>query len=503
MADLVEFLVDDGWHVTFAADSLGNERYARQLQQKGVRTVVGAERIEDLVKAGDFDLALIFFWQIAERYIPLLRRHSPRARIVVDSIDLHFLRVARGAFLDSPPGAFALCEGEGEMFVRELNAYSAADAVLTVSHKEAAIVDDFLAQPGHAAAVPDCEHRGRSPIPFADRRGILFVGNFAHPPNVGAVEFLCDEIAPLVNDQLLHDHPISVVGNALDDRIRRTCERAGVAAVGWVPSVQPYLDCTRVSVVPLLYGAGTKRKLIQALWAGTPTVSTSTGVEGLDLTSGTEVLVADEAPAFAAAIERLIEDEHLWSSLADAGRSRIEETHGRASVQDRFRNVVEDILSVEPRAFTPLVRAKTHDRAPLPARPYPLPGDPSSDDRAVPPSLAPRGPLREVRQRLPWVIKPTRANLRRLKTYRALDRSAEFDRGFYYRSYADVARSGIDPLRHYIDQGWKEGRNPNSSFNSSAYLARHPDVAAAGVNPLLHYIQHGRIEDSALAGDGR
>jgi len=371
-ADQIEFLLEEGWFVTFAGSDAGRDRYVRALRQKGVRTVGGdQELIDELVRVSQFDLALIAFWYTAELYLPIIRRSSPETRVVVDSIDLHFLRATRGAFLDGGSGSRALSEGEGSMFVRELNTYSAADAVLTVSEKEATAIDDLLARPGHAITIPDCEEGDRSPLSFGERAGILFIGNFEHPPNIGAVEFLCEEIAPRISSTILARHPINIVGNALDDRVRRLCDRCvGVNPVGWVPSVHPYFNSARVSVVPLLYGAGTKRKLIQALRAGTPTVSTSVGVEGLGVTPGSEVLVADDARSFAAAVERLVEDEALWSRVADAGRSLTEPAYSRATALARFRDAVSEILKREPNVSAPRAPATaTRERAPLPDPP--------------------------------------------------------------------------------------------------------------------------------------
>ena len=242
---------------------------------------------------------------------------------------------------------------------------------LAVSEKEATAIDDFLARPGHAITIPDCEEGDRSSLGFEERTGILFVGNFAHPPNIGALRFLCEEIVPHIDPAILERHPINVVGNALDDSLRSLCEqRVGVNAVGWVPSVLPYLDSACVSVVPLLYGAGTKRKLIQALRAGTPTVSTSVGVEGLGLTAGAEVLVADDPHHFAASVESLIKDEALWSRVADAGRKLIELSHARAETHAQFSRAMSEILEREPNLSAPRAPATaTLERAPLPDAP--------------------------------------------------------------------------------------------------------------------------------------
>src|SRR5262249_10584399 len=147
------------------------------------------------------------------------------------------------------------------------------------------------------------------------------VGNFRHAPNVGAVEFLCREIIPRVDPALLAEHPLSIVGNELNETVIGYGRGlAHVKMVGWVPSVFPYLNQARIEVIPLLFGAGPKRKLVQALMAGTPTVSTTIGIEGLGLQDEKHVLVADDPEDFARGIERLLTDEPLWQRISSDGK---------------------------------------------------------------------------------------------------------------------------------------------------------------------------------------
>jgi hypothetical protein len=73
--------------------------------------------------------------------------------------------------------------------------------------------------------------------------------------------------------------------------------------------------------------------------------------------------------------------------------------------------------------------------------------------------------------------------------------SALFDRSYYLANNADVARNGIDPLTHYMQSGWKEGRNPSDLFNTNYYLGHNPDVRNADMNPLAHYAQSGWREN--------
>eukprot|EP01037_Dinobryon_pediforme_P012016 gene12016-12106_t len=75
-----------------------------------------------------------------------------------------------------------------------------------------------------------------------------------------------------------------------------------------------------------------------------------------------------------------------------------------------------------------------------------------------------------------------------------LPASGLFDAGWYLKRNADIATGGADPLEHFLNQGWKEGRQPNPYFDVEFYLANNPDVVAAGPNPLLHYILAGEAE---------
>jgi hypothetical protein len=74
-----------------------------------------------------------------------------------------------------------------------------------------------------------------------------------------------------------------------------------------------------------------------------------------------------------------------------------------------------------------------------------------------------------------------------------------FDSDWYLQTYPDVAKSGFEPLEHYMDIGWREGRDPGPDFATSSYLRANADVARSGVNPLLHYVEFGRSEGRSTA----
>ena len=95
-------------------------------------------------------------------------------------------------------------------------------------------------------------------------------------------------------------------------------------------------------------------------------------------------------------------------------------------------------------------------------------------------------------------IWPTRKRLRLDRRTRA-KYLGHFDFTWYLATNPDVAASRLDPLRHYLEYGWREGRRPNSDFCPVKYLAQHPDLAEAGGDPLLHAIQAGRSMPSGTS----
>lgn len=359
----IRFLLDDGWTVDFLAASTvrDDKRYVRHLLSEGVTVHDGTlDDVQELIADGGYAVVLCAFWQVAELYLPLIRRESPSTCVILDSVDLQFVRDARRLLSRWWSGSqgWLLDAGYGAETAAELNAYGAADAVLAVSPDEAQLVGGMLSDPKRVFWVPDAEDLPRSRVPLTGRSGILFVGSFRHAPNLDALEYLVKEVAPLLDPTLLERHPITIVGDGLEQTgVDLALSVPHVRLVGWVPSLVRYLQQARITVVPLRYGAGTKRKMIQALMAGTPTVATSVGIEGLGLRPGRDVLLAGDAPSFAESIARLLEDDALWRRLSRRGRSWVEADHSVPAVRSRFLKAIEGAVEL-PRKPPMLVSSR-------------------------------------------------------------------------------------------------------------------------------------------------
>ena len=221
----------------------------------------------------------------------------------------------------------------------ECMAALSADAVITHSAAEA----EWL-----RGAVPDARvHRVMWDVPlrpttvgFAARRGVAFIGNYEHAPNVDAARWLVEAVMPLVWREDA-DVPCLLVGAGMPDAVRRLGE-ARVQVVGRVEDLGPgVFDRVRLTVAPLRYGAGVKGKVLESLAAGVPCVMTPVGAEGLALPASLERLVAGDAAGLAKLICRLHRNARAHGAVRKAGLAWVRESLSTAGVVEGMRDAVE------------------------------------------------------------------------------------------------------------------------------------------------------------------
>jgi polysaccharide biosynthesis protein PslH len=177
-----------------------------------------------------------------------------------------------------------------------------------------------LSQRAHVVRIPFGEEIPEQPLnPVGSQPpNLLFVGNYAHVPNIEAAVRLAREILPRVQAQV-PDIRLYLVG----DQAPRLLERLGssnIVVTGRVSDVLPYLDQATMVVAPLHTGGGMRVKVMQALAAGKAIVASRLAVEGLDLCDGQQVVLAETDEQFSDAILRLL--GHPAERVALAGRAR-------------------------------------------------------------------------------------------------------------------------------------------------------------------------------------
>lgn len=185
-----------------------------------------------------------------------------------------------------------------------------ADLARTISPSSRVIV--------HCNSIPMVAQPG-----IIEEEMIAFSGNLEYHPNISAVRFFHDEIWPRLRDRwpalvwrLIGKNPGAVAGCVNGD--------ARIQLSGPVQDAIEQLAAARAVVVPLLAGSGTRFKVIEAWAAGRAVVSTRIGAEGLPVTHGENILLADDPAAFAEAVSSLLESPDLRQKLGQAGRTLFE-----------------------------------------------------------------------------------------------------------------------------------------------------------------------------------
>ena len=327
MVNLLTILVNSGCAVTFFCEGRHYHRgYAEKLQALGIQILyhpyLHSEPTWLAENGARFDAVVLSRHYIAAPLLAVVREHCRRARVIFDTVDLHFLREERQAEL---AGDAALARAALKTRAQELAVITASDLTLVVSPIEQALLKELVPLArveilSNIHDVPGCAQA------YAARAGLLFVGGFQHPPNVDAVLWFVREVLPLARASLpaemLPEFVLHLVGSNTPPEIAAlSCDY--VIVHGFVPDIDPLLGSARLSVAPLRYGAGVKGKVNMAMAHGLPVIATGAAVEGMYCSHATDVMIGDSAQAFADALVHAYQDCELWQRLSTGGLANV------------------------------------------------------------------------------------------------------------------------------------------------------------------------------------
>jgi glycosyltransferase involved in cell wall biosynthesis len=269
---------------------------------------------------GEADVVFAFRLPVAPLAAPWLSLGAARPRFVldIDEDDAGATRqIAALKRLESDDDAARVADADADKLATMADEWiPRVDLVLAAAHSE---VGRLRAQyPGITADVlpnPAPPTGDEGPAPDVD---LLFVGNCSYTPNIDAARWLCLEVLPILRTQLGRPVRVAVVGSAVDAAVEALAGDPDVVVAADVPSVTPWYRAAKVSVAPLRAGGGTRLKILEAFAHRRPVVSTSLGAEGLPVTDGVHLLIADGADDIATACARLLADHDLRTQLVDA-----------------------------------------------------------------------------------------------------------------------------------------------------------------------------------------
>ena len=200
------------------------------------------------------------------------------------------------------------------------------DGILAVSDADretfARLYPGAIAQPAHVVPTGvDTEY-------FAPAAGsqqparLIFTGSMDWLPNEDAMIYFCRDVLPAIRAEV-PDVALTIVGRTPTPAVKKLAEERGVTVTGRVDDVRPFMRDAAVYIVPLRIGGGTRLKIFEAMAMGKAVVSTTIGAEGLPVTDGEHVLLADDPATFARAVVHLIRDTGHRTRIEAAARALV------------------------------------------------------------------------------------------------------------------------------------------------------------------------------------
>jgi len=310
--------------------------YESALWKAGIETADAVD-YRRLLKDKDVAAAIVSRPSMAGVFIHRIRRANPRVKIVLDTVDLHFVRFQREYEISGDPKTLAKAQHYRRL---ERHFGEASDLVWCASAEDQAVMMREVPE-RRTALVPTIHELRDAGETFTTRTGLLFIGNLAHRPNEDAVLFFMGEVYPQIR-QLLPNVRLDIIGdNPAADIAAFDSDEVRVR--GYVPDVEPYLRERRVFVAPLRFGAGIKGKVGEAMAHGIPVVTTSIGAEGFGLTHRQDVMIADDPKSFATAVADLYSQQELWETIARNARLRIEKHFTPDVIAETINNSIREV----------------------------------------------------------------------------------------------------------------------------------------------------------------
>ncbi|MCB9187484.1 MAG: glycosyltransferase family 4 protein [Flavobacteriales bacterium] len=371
MLQLIELFQQHDWEITFASAAAESE-HATDLTEFGVKQVsvkLNDSSFDDFVKELNPQIALFDRFMTEEQFGWRVAENCPMAIRILDTEDLHCLRHARQDALKQNRD-FQPSDLFNEVAKREIASIYRCDVSLIISEYEMGVLKaifkvdgvllhylpfmlESLTSPnpsfqkeGSLFSDESSDQRASSPPEkgeyreagrgFEERQHFVTIGNFLHPPNWDAVQYLKTDIWPLIRKQL-PEAEMHVYGAYCSDKHRQLhSEKEGFLIKGRAENAQEVIGKARVLLAPLRFGAGLKGKLVEAMQCGTPSITTSVGAEAMHGNLPWSGSIADSTEGFAQAAVQLYTDKAAWETAQQNGAEIIDQVYPKAELGSAF-----------------------------------------------------------------------------------------------------------------------------------------------------------------------
>lgn len=348
MLQLIHFFIKNEFEITFVS-AAEKSIYSEDLSALGITEnyiQLNNSSFDDFVKNINPDVVVFDRFYTEEQFGWRVSEVCPMALRILDTEDLHFLRMARQTSLTSKNELQLL---ESDIAKRELTSIFRSDISLIISEVEMEILkNEFKVDASLLHYLPFLINQNTSikiEFPaYEKRKHFIFIGNYKHQPNADAVLELKNKIWPLISKQLPEAelHCYGAYASQQIKELHNPKERFFIS--GWVEDVETAVKSAKVMLAPIRFGAGLKRKFFEAMQFGTPSVTTKTGSEGI--TAGTlwNGFLEEDSLEFAKKAVQLYIDKKCWEESRDNGFELLNKRFMNATYESEFRKKLTSTL---------------------------------------------------------------------------------------------------------------------------------------------------------------
>ena len=321
MLQLIDFFQQQQYQVTFASPAQQTE-HMENLPQLNVtlqEIVLNCASFDTFAENLQPDIVLFDRYMMEEQFGWRIAKYCPNALRVLDTEDLQSLRNARHQAIKSniPVEQANL---NTDLAIREVAAIFRSDLSIMISREEIALLKNHYKV--DSSLLVYCpfmyteQTLKQSSPSFTQRKQFISIGNFRHAPNWDAVLWLKQKVWPLIRKQLPQAELVIFGAYPPKKATDLHDEKSGFLVKGWVDDAVLAMKNARVCLAPLRFGAGLKGKLAEAMFCGTPSVTTEIGAEGMHSTLPWGGAITHSSEDFAAQAVALYADESLWNEAS-------------------------------------------------------------------------------------------------------------------------------------------------------------------------------------------
>ena len=290
-------------------------------------------------RGNSFDYVVLSRAEVCDLFLKKIRKKCPDAKIIYNTVDMHFLRMEREA-KQNKDSDMALAAST--MKKKELGFIKNADATIVLSEYERGFLNKIHSIAPKLWTIPLVRNEQVRRANFDSSSDILFIGGYKHPPNVDAVDWLVKKIWPKIREALPGVNLI-ICGSHMPDNFSQY-ESSDVILKGYIEDLDGFVAQRRLTIAPLRFGAGLKGKVASSIGIGVPCLGTPIAFEGMAEEGLNNIKFKATNPLqFARMAKSLYTDKKKWEAASFAGVEYHNKNYGRKNIAKIYSAMLNDI----------------------------------------------------------------------------------------------------------------------------------------------------------------